>query len=618
VPIYSAQRRFFIQPMSEEEEALAVNRVCALISAGCTVCKFCEALSAETLDWRPPGEAADGSSVALLDLLTAAVKGLGAREFVDRTTKLLQSLPGASESIAVRVKPRNKKRVAIYSGAFDPITNSHLTCVAEIVHSGCADEVWLVPQGERPHDTSKQCPRARPIDRYVMCQIAVNTVYAPDFPVKVRDDECFTKELLRSYDLLCSFRAQHPEIDFVFIVGSDRILSDIRTWTSVNRTWRVGDSEEHKFVITGSKLLEEFDVLVIRRPGFEVPTGLDDATGLQRFGPRVAWMQMPEGITFVEVSLSSEEVKRRGEFSSDVWGRTLHNIDGLVPRGVLAYIWRHDLYGMRSPPQAMNGAPTAERKQVAIYGGAFDPVTNSHLTGVAEIVHSGCADEVWLVPCGPRPDKPNLKTSPMDRFCMCRIAVNSCFTSDLPVTVSDIECFADSSFYTYDLLCSLRIRHPEADFSFIIGSDWLQPGSNLASWTSANWNWKPGDPEEEKVIVTGARMLEEFRFLIIRRPGYDVPTTAEDPTGLLRFGKNLSWLRMKDGQTLVEGNLSSTEVRRRTALARRRCANSPRKQGNHGGLEEKSVNHSRNYFGLDGLVPAAVIAYMGRRGLYAY
>lgn len=35
-------------------------------------------------------------------------------------------------------------------------------------------------------------------------------------------------------------------------------------------------------------------------------------------------------------------------------------------------------------------------------------------------VHSGCADEVWLVPCGPRPDKPKLKTPALDRYCMCQ------------------------------------------------------------------------------------------------------------------------------------------------------------------------------------------------------
>jgi hypothetical protein len=47
-------------------------------------------------------------------------------------------------------------------------------------------------------------------------------------------------------------------------------------------------------------------------------------------------------------------------------------------------------------------------KRVAIYGGAFNPITNGHLQLATEIVHSGIVDEVWICPCGPRPDKPNV------------------------------------------------------------------------------------------------------------------------------------------------------------------------------------------------------------------
>lgn len=117
-----------------------------------------------------------------------------------------------------------------------------------------------------------------------------------------------------------------------------------------------------------------------------------------------------------------------------------------------------------------------KRKRVAIYGGTFDPPTNSHMTCASEIVNSGCADEVWIVPCGPRPDKLHLKTSAMDRYCMCQIAVNSCFAPAFPVKVLDIEAYRDTAFYTYDMLCELRDTYPDIDFSFVIGSDWLDEG----------------------------------------------------------------------------------------------------------------------------------------------
>lgn len=307
-------------------------------------------------------------------------------------------------------------------------------------------------------------------------------------------------------------------------------------------------------------------------------------------------MKMPPGVSFIEGNLSSSEIRRRANLEAQVHeamknsaeGSTdspLKAIDGLVPRAVLAYIRRHGFY----VPTDFVRQPS-ERKRVAVYGGAYDPITNSHLTCAAEIVHSGCVDIVWLVPCGPRPDKPKLKTPPLDRYCMCKIAVNFAFSVSFPVKVSDIECFSSEAFATYDLLCSLRDKHPDMDFSFVIGSDWLQPGSSMADWTSKNWAWKDGDPEDQREIVTGHLMLKEFDFLVIKRPGYDVPASAEDPTGLKKFGPRLTWLDMPRGMTFIEGNLSSTEVRKREGL------------------------HLR--WGLDGLTPPGVISYMHRRELY--
>eukprot|EP00435_Cladocopium_sp_Y103_P001590 s3007_g1.t1 len=194
-----------------------------------------------------------------------------------------------------------------------------------------------------------------------------------------------------------------------------------------------------------------------------------------------------------------------------------------------------------------------KRKRVAIYGGTFDPPTNSHMTCASEIVNSGCADEVWIVPCGPRPDKPHLKTSPMDRYCMCQIAVNSCFAPAFPVKVLDIEAYRDTAFYTYDMLCELRDTYPDIDFSFVIGSDWLGEGRSPQSWVSLNKAWKPGMPEDQKVVVTGDQLLREFDVLVLPRPGHTVQ----------QLGPRLQWLRMPEDFHLIQGNLSSTQIRER-------------------------------------------------------
>lgn len=74
---------------------------------------------------------------------------------------------------------------------------------------------------------------------------------------------------------------------------------------------------------------------------------------------------------------------------------------------------------------------SSKHKRIAIYGGSFNPITDAHLTMMAAIIHSRAADEVWVVPCGKRPDKPSLKTSVAHRFLMVHIAIESTFTREV-------------------------------------------------------------------------------------------------------------------------------------------------------------------------------------------
>jgi len=557
-----------------DTEKAAVDRIYAIIQQECTATDISQALGSDTV------EAASETPKAsdLLQMLVAGLHLHGARKFLELTTTLVCS-PSAN---LIR-----KRTVAVYGGAFDPITNAHLMCASEIIHSQCADEVWLVPCGPRPDKPALTTPF---FDRYCMCQIAVNTVFMSAFPVRVSDAEFHQKEAFSTYDLLCCLRDANPDVDFCFVIGSDWLQkgTDLSGWKSINKDWKEGDPEEARLVVTGHKLLNEFDFLVIPRPGYDMPDLLE------QFGPRMKSLTMPEGVTLQGDNLSSSEIRKRSAVAARVRdaieGQSLHIIDGLVPRGVLSYILKWGFYLDKHHE-------TQERRHVAIYGGAFDPITNAHMTCAAEIVHSGCADEVWFVPCGPRPDKPSLKTPALDRLCMAKIALSTVFTVDFPVRVSHVECFATEAFYTYDLLCTLREQFPHHRFSFVIGSDWLQPGTNLAEWPSKNKDWKPGDPQETRTVVTGHKMLQEFDFLVIRRPGYSVDPTPEDPSGLQQFGPRLKWLTMPPGTSFVQGTLSSSEVRKRIA--------------------SDTAKH-KPYYGIDGLIPTGVLSYILRNQLYPY
>ena len=73
----------------------------------------------------------------------------------------------------------------------------------------------------------------------------------------------------------------------------------------------------------------------------------------------------------------------------------------------------------------------SSKLRIAIFGGSFDPITSSHLKMAAEVIHTDAADEVWLVPCGRRLDKPDLLNA-KDRYTMCQLAVTTTFSANFP------------------------------------------------------------------------------------------------------------------------------------------------------------------------------------------
>ena len=90
------------------------------------------------------------------------------------------------------------------------------------------------------------------------------------------------------------------------------------------------------------------------------------------------------------------------------------------------------------------------------------------------------------------------------------------------------------------------------------------------------------------------RLVEEFDFLVVPRPGYDVPAG-----GLAAFGPRFRWVAPAGGFSLIEpGNISSSELRKRMSqeLARDPNRTAPEL--------------------LDGHTPPAVVSFIQRRGLY--
>merc|ERR1712196_21986 len=101
-------------------------------------------------------------------------------------------------------------------------------------------------------------------------------------------------------------------------------------------------------IVTGHKMLAEFDFIVIKRPG-------NDVKDLKAFGPRMEWLDLPQNFNFVERNLSSTEIRKRIKCSYEAYyakdrhrvkssTATMRPIDGLVPMGVMGFIYRTQLY----------------------------------------------------------------------------------------------------------------------------------------------------------------------------------------------------------------------------------------------------------------------------------
>ena len=73
-------------------------------------------------------------------------------------------------------------------------------------------------------------------------------------------------------------------------------------------------------------------------------------------------------------------------------------------------------------------------KNVAVLGGAFDPVHMDHMRVARTCLDRGFCDEVWFMPSPDRWDKV-LKASPEDRFAMLELA----FSGDKRLVLSDLE-----------------------------------------------------------------------------------------------------------------------------------------------------------------------------------
>ncbi|MGW2176621.1 nicotinate-nucleotide adenylyltransferase [Streptomyces sp. NPDC001732] len=193
---------------------------------------------------------------------------------------------------------REKRRLGVMGGTFDPIHHGHLVAASEVAAQFHLDEVVFVPTGQPWQKSHKHVSPAE--DRYLMTVIA--TASNPQFSVSRIDVD--RSGPTYTIDTLRDLHAIHGEADLFFITGADA-LSQILTWR---------DADE---------LFSLAHFIGVTRPG-HVLTDVGLPVG---------------GVSLVEVpalAISSTDCRERVAQGDPVWY--------LVPDGVVRYIDKRQLY----------------------------------------------------------------------------------------------------------------------------------------------------------------------------------------------------------------------------------------------------------------------------------
>jgi nicotinate-nucleotide adenylyltransferase len=191
---------------------------------------------------------------------------------------------------------RDRDRVAIFGGAFDPIHNAHLAVARAAADRFHLDRVLFVPTYRPPHKGgSTHAPYE---DRVRMTEIACQA--DARFEVSRLEEG---SERSYSINTIQKLRATlHPDNELFFILGADA-FAELHTW----HRWQ--------------DVARSVRFIVVSRPGYTYDA--PDATKVDRLDE-------------VDLITSSSDLRRRLNSS---------NIELDAPPGVIEYIRLHHLYG---------------------------------------------------------------------------------------------------------------------------------------------------------------------------------------------------------------------------------------------------------------------------------
>ncbi|MBI4383959.1 MAG: nicotinate-nucleotide adenylyltransferase, partial [Nitrospinae bacterium] len=227
---------------------------------------------------------------------------------------------------------KEKERVGILGGTFDPIHNGHLAIAREAREKFRLDRVLFVPANLSPHKRAQApAPAGR---RLEMLRLALRP--CPEFDVSPVELE--RAGVSYTVDTLERLRTEFPETEFFLIMGLDT-FKDLGAWKEPRR------------------LMGLCHLLVGTRPGHELKNPAE-AVGRISGG---TYSRAPEPGRAETVGLRDRETGMRAFFfeiapkdisASEIRRRVRDGLEvkNMLPPEVEQYIIRHQLYRARPHP----------------------------------------------------------------------------------------------------------------------------------------------------------------------------------------------------------------------------------------------------------------------------
>lgn len=165
-----------------------------------------------------------------------------------------------------------------------------------------------------------------------------------------------------------------------------------------------------------------------------------------------------------------------------------------------------------------------KKKQIAMYGGCFNPPLNSHFSMAQQLINEyENIEKIVFVPVNSKYQKADL-ISNEHRYQMLKLICDKNEKMD----VSRIEIDSDRLLYTIETLRKFQNIYPDYEIAFIIGSD------NLKEL----YNWKKAD-----------ELIKDFKIYVLERDKDNVTEIIKNKQNFIKAKNN------------IISNLSSSFVR---------------------------------------------------------